>query len=84
MKVFEASEKPLWRQVVSLLFLPAIGLCLLGYRVQGVRCTYRLGNFNVTPLEEVSERQYLLMRAFPLIVGLIVIGLVFGFRITVS
>jgi hypothetical protein len=79
MKSSEVSEKPaVWRQVVSVFFLPAIGLCWLGYRLQGVRCTYQVGNFDVTPLERVTERQYVLMRAFPLIVGIFFMGLVLG------
>lgn len=79
MKSSEVSEKPaVWRQVVSVFFLPAIGLCWLGYRMQGVRCTYEMGQFDVTPLERVTEKQYLLMRAFPLFVGFLFIGLVFG------
>jgi len=59
-----------------MLFLPAIWLCLIGYRIQGVHCEYRLGNFDVSPLQSVTQRQYNLMRAFPLFLMIVVVGLV--------
>ncbi len=79
MKTSQASNKPTaWRQVASLFFLPAIGLYMLAYRLLGLRHTYRLGNFDVTPLEQVSEGQFLFTRLFPVIVALLVIAIVWG------
>ncbi len=76
---FSSLNKPTaWRQVASLFFLPAIGLYMLAYRLLGLRHTYRLGNFDVTPLEQVSEGQFLFTRLFPVIVALLVITIVWG------
>jgi hypothetical protein len=75
MKISPSSKISWPHYIACLLCLPVIWLYLAGYRVQGVRCEYRLGNFDVTPLEPVTQGQYSLMRAFPLFLMLGVVGL---------
>jgi hypothetical protein len=65
-------------QVISILFLPVIVLYLLAYYLLGKRCTYRWGNFDVTPLEPVTKNEYLFMRLFPAVIALLGFGLVLG------
>ena len=76
MKLSEASKNG--RQMAGIFFLPVIGLYLAAYYLLGKRCTYRWGNFEVTPLETVTRGEYLLMRLFPAAVALLGIGGVVG------
>jgi len=76
MKISESSKSSY--QLVSILFLPVIVLYLLAYYLLGKRCTYRWGNFDVTPLEPVTRNEYLFMRLFPAAVALLGLGLVIG------
>ena len=76
MKTSHLSSKPTaWSQIVSILVLPVIGLYMLAYRLQGVPHTYRLGNFDVTPLKPVTRKQFLFSRLFPAAVLLPILGL---------
>ena len=69
---------------MSIFFLPAIGLFWLGYRIQGIPCTYKPEVLDVVPLTHVTKNQYSLMRAFPFFTLLVVAGLVYliGMAIT--
>ena len=62
-----------WRQISSIFVLPAIGLYLVAYRLLGKRCTYRWGNFDVTPLEPITKNEYLFTRLFP--AGVVIAGI---------
>lgn len=77
MKISESAKQT--RQWASFFFLPVLGLYLLAYRLLGKRCTYHWGNFEVTPLEPISRKEYLFMRLFPgliALLGLLFIGMV--------
>jgi hypothetical protein len=67
MKTSETSQprRQPWRQIASLFALPGIGLYLLAYQILGKQCTYRRRNFEVTPLEPLTRREYLFIRIFP-------------------
>ena len=62
---------------MSIFFLPAIGLFWLGYRIQGIPCTYKPEVLDVVTLVQVTKNQYSFMRAFPFIMLLVVAGLVY-------
>ena len=67
-----------WRQIVGISALPAIGLYLLAYQILGKHCTYRWGNFEVTPLEPLTRNEYLFTHLFPsavIILGIIIVML---------
>ncbi|MBI1879839.1 MAG: hypothetical protein HYR94_16735 [Chloroflexi bacterium] len=78
MKTTQTSPKMSWRQAASLFFLPTIGLYLVTYRLLGKRCTYHLGNFDVTPLEPITANEYLFTRLFPAFIALVGIGFIVG------
>jgi putative Mn2+ efflux pump MntP len=75
MKTSKTSQKTIssWRQIVSFFLLPAIGLYIIAYQFIGKRCSYRWGNFDVTPLEPISKNEYLFTRLFPS--GMIILGI---------
>ncbi len=76
MKASKTSSKlnATWRQTISFLILPTIGLYVVAYQLLGKRYTYRRGNVDVTPLEPMTKNEYLFTRLFP--VGVILVSFV--------
>jgi hypothetical protein len=78
MKMSDVVKPSLLLKIIGLFCLPAIGLFWLGYRLQGIPCTYKPELLDVTPLVQVTKDQYFLMRVIPFILLLVVAGLVLG------
>lgn len=87
MKSSETSKhiNDLFRQLISLSAFPVIGLSMLAFQLLGKSCIYRRGNFEVTPLEPLTMREYWFTRLFPpgilvlSIFGIMLIGYSLGF-----
>lgn len=90
MKTSETSNRTndFLRQLISLFALPTIGLSMLAYHFLGKRCTYRRGNFEVTPLQPLTPREYWFTRLFPpgiliiSILGVMLVGYILGLPVT--
>jgi hypothetical protein len=65
-------------KLIGLFSLPAIGLFWLGYRLQGIPCTYKPAVVDVVPLAPVTKEQYFFMRVIPFILLLVIASLVLG------
>ncbi len=85
MKTSETSKGrgQIWRQIAGIFALPAIGMYMLAYQILGKRCTYRWGNFDVTPLEPMSRNEHFFTRIFPSVVAIlgIVIIMLIGYAL---
>jgi hypothetical protein len=90
MKTSETSKhiSDFFRQLISLSAFPSIALSMLAFQLLGKRCIYRRGNFEVTPLEPLTMREYWFTRLFPpgvlvlSILGVMLIGYSLGFPLT--
>jgi len=78
MRMYDVLKHNLLVKLIGLLSLPAIGLFWLGYRLQGIPCTYKPELVDVVPLVPVTKNQHFLMRVIPFILLLVMAGLVLG------
>ena len=78
MRMYYVLKHNLLGKLIGLFSLPAIGLFWLGYRLQGIPCTYKPEFADVVPLVPVTKNQYFLMRVIPFMLLLIMAGLILG------
>ena len=76
--MYDVLKHSLLLKLLGIFSLPAIGLFWLGYRLQGIPCTYKPELVDVVPLVPVTKDQYFLMRVIPFILLLVIAGLVLG------
>jgi hypothetical protein len=75
MKMSDVLKSDRLLKLIGIFFLLAMGLFWLGYRVQGIPCTYKPEALDVIPLVPVTEHQRFFMRAIPFLLLLTLLGL---------
>lgn len=66
---------PILRHLIGVIALPIIPLYILGYRLVGIRASYRWGALDVRPTTKPTVNQFLFSRGFPMVVWMGVYGL---------